>query len=1556
MNQYIFTTSRLDRNHGGLTSSMLKKVNILNEKMGIKPLVLTFHLDVKYESIVEEIKDRYNLKEKAIFLNINSYFKEKNVDEKLLKFEFNIDENLSKKLVDGKITEYYSQNNKVYETKYNNNQLSEIKKFSNDKITEKILLDKEGYIFTINHYKDGMMTQQDLYKRDQTIFESRFFEKVNNKEEINKIILYDKETIEFKSLEEFKHYFITLFIKKPLTYIVVENRNIDQIVLNINDDRVRKIFMTHSIHIRPKTDIIRKGNRPVLKNLNKIDALILLTEFQKKDIITRFGYRSNYYVIPHAIKTETKKFETEKNNVVIVSRLHEEKRLEQAIRAFKKVVEWSPDAVLNIYGEGKDRKHLEKLIDNLNLNQNVFLRGYTHNINQALQSAECTLLTSIYEGFALVVQESLANGTPVIAYDIKYGPSDMIEDGKNGYLIEDGNIDQLARKIYMYLFKNEDEKNKFIESAILKAQSYSYERFANNWNDLFNNLENKEESYKPSVKLTNIELKKTIYQISIRIKLNTKECRNPTFKFLFYKRSTLQNKETMEYIGQNVDVTKIEDDVFDIKGNFDPELCTFNDIYDLTLEIQDYTQHHFIRVGNNRNQIDLARLGYKNVRPYYTENHDNLSFDLRPSTNKYSKYKYLKNAKSKFKKLLSNKSRVELSIDKVKVASQVPQTIVKYLTNERTGNLVAEYQNLKNLHPILKKHQNYYYKLIEVSVKLKKWNEAHYYINKMLQVNEKDKFLYLKAILLRKCGKQKESINILKKLMFNKKYEKSACLEISRNYYDMKEMNKAINYLEKYLKLKPYDIDVLTQLINYLIKNNDKEKAIQYYNQLLNENKTNLKEDKLSSCYLEKGKLENELERFEDAKNSFIKVTQYTNDPSIKKWGIGHIFETVENYKQAIKMYEKRLEKDNSNAELYFKLATISKKVGKIEKAISYFENALALNKVRSPWYYQLALCYEELEEYERAIYAYKNAILRQQTHRPDNYRRLAYLLDKNNQSKAALEAYAEAELFRRPSYMSKALYNKYLSSIPVRYGQSYNYYEIDNQLIFYESMGGAGINGNPWAIFDYIYYQEEYSSFTHIWVINSFDNIPIYMRDKENILFVKKNSDAYLKYISKAKYLVCDSTFSDYVVRKPNQKYLQTTHGIFYKTVGRDSNGSQLGVAGSTRNLLQATHIIAPNQFMLDKQKSSYSIDGIHTGDLAKVGYPRIDITLNASEEQRNSMASRMNLEEGKGVVLYAPTWRGENKESNSFDIDKLIYDLNELSKIDANILFRGHSITKSLLKDVVFPKNVIIPPSDISTNHLMSIVDVLISDYSSVFFDFIPTERPIIHYIYDIEDYVSVRGLNIPTEDLPGYIAKNTEELVSSVKYSLENPKPSEKYLQSKNKFCPYDNGNSSETVAKWFLEGEVENLEIISPSKNQEKALFLIGTFSDSINATQLIQHIDSTNKSGIITSLSLKKSITNEKNKTSQIVSLGSDINLIPNAGPMVKTFEELVAIRDIEINRKIRNGKTQYLYDRAYSREKRRLFGDTYFHYVFNYEDNKAYWKGLYQIMKSEEVQ
>ncbi|MBO1919967.1 CDP-glycerol glycerophosphotransferase family protein [Staphylococcus xylosus] len=95
------------------------------------------------------------------------------------------------------------------------------------------------------------------------------------------------------------------------------------------------------------------------------------------------------------------------------------------------------------------------------------------------------------------------------------------------------------------------------------------------------------------------------------------------------------------------------------------------------------------------------------------------------------------------------------------------------------------------------------------------------------------------------------------------------------------------------------------------------------------------------------------------------------------------------------------------------------------------------------------------------------------------------------------------------------------------------------------------------------------------------------------------------------------------------------------------------------------------------------------------------------------------------------------------------------------------------------------------------MGIVDVLISDYSSVFFDFIPTEKPIIHYLYDIEEYTNLRGLNLTIDELPGYIAENTTNLVSLVEYSLSHPEPSYEYLQAKERFCPYDYGESSKHV---------------------------------------------------------------------------------------------------------------------------------------------------------------
>src|SRR5699024_2340334 len=149
------------------------------------------------------------------------------------------------------------------------------------------------------------------------------------------------------------------------------------------------------------------------------------------------------------------------------------------------------------------------------------------------------------------------------------------------------------------------------------------------------------------------------------------------------------------------------------------------------------------------------------------------------------------------------------------------------------------------------------------------------------------------------------------------------------------------------------------------------------------------------------------------------------------------------------------------------------------------------------------------------------------------------FVLNKLGRTREALNAYNEAELFRRPSDMKQPFYKKHITKARIRYAIYYEHYQVDEQMIFYTSLSGARLMGNPYAIFEYIINHEDFKNYTHVWVVNSFDVIPEEFRSMDNIIFVKKKSDAYFKYITRAKYLICNSTFEPYVVRKPDQLYL---------------------------------------------------------------------------------------------------------------------------------------------------------------------------------------------------------------------------------------------------------------------------------------------------------------------------------------------------------------------------------------------------------------------------------
>ncbi|WP_069994894.1 glycosyltransferase [Staphylococcus caeli] len=631
MRKIIFLTSRIDEDHGGLTASLLNKSRILHDEKGIKSNILTFHADSNFIDIRNIILNRYNLNDKVDILNINEYFRSRDIKNEFQKYKIDTEKMMKIEINENKV-EYYDEGLKKLEVIYKQNKIREVKYFAPNNICiEKDVVDKNGFLYWKSFYYNNSIARQVFYRKDNSVYLTREYDAINKSNKMKSIILFEEETIRFNSFESYKEFFIKKQISDSPTYLVGEARALDSTILNMKDDRIRKIFMTHSIHIRPNTNIIRVGNRAVLNNLNNIDALVLLTEKQKEDIIEQFGNRDNYYVIPHSINVIDKLPFKERNKVVIISRLHKEKRIDHSIKAFKAVVNKIPNAKLYIYGDGEEKNNLQKLINEFNLKNNVKLMGYTDKANEIFKTADCSLLTSQYEGFALSIQESISSGTPVIAYDIKYGPSDMIENEINGYLVQNENINSLSKSIIEYLEKTEKEKIEFSNSAINKAKYFSHSRFANAWVELFNDVKSNESFKEPVIKLMNIEnskINKNKFEIFLQVDLDKKIKVNPNIKAKFYLRSSLEDGKDTEIENERVSVIKENNNSFSIKIVFDAKKYKKNEIYDLSLEIQYLSKFYEIRVGNNRGNIEIEKLLNKKVTPYFTNPYGNLSFKI----------------------------------------------------------------------------------------------------------------------------------------------------------------------------------------------------------------------------------------------------------------------------------------------------------------------------------------------------------------------------------------------------------------------------------------------------------------------------------------------------------------------------------------------------------------------------------------------------------------------------------------------------------------------------------------------------------------------------------------------------------------------------------------------------------------------------------------------------------------------------------------------------------------------------------------------------------------
>lgn len=321
---------------------------------------------------------------------------------------------------------------------------------------------------------------------------------------------------------------------------------------------------------------------------------------------------------------------------------------------------------------------------------------------------------------------------------------------------------------------------------------------------------------------------------------------------------------------------------------------------------------------------------------------------------------------------------------------------------------------------------------------------------------------------------------------------------------------------------------------------------------------------------------------------------------------------------------------------------------------------------------------------------------------------------------------------------------------------------KADEKTVMFNAFNGKSYSCTPKAVYEYMLSSEEYKDYKFIWVVR---NLELYgwLADNPRTSIVKNKSKEYTKALAVAKYWIFNYRIYDYIYPKKGQVYVQCWHGTPLKRLGYDIEHSNNAMNSSEEiqykyrtDAEKFKYILSPSAFASDKFASAWNLN--ETGQRDKVleaGYPRNDFLQNYDQKCLSRIKEELKIPEDKKVLLYAPTWRDNQHVagvgyvySNPVDFAKWRETLGE----DWVILFRAHYLVADAFDFEEYKGFVYDVSKYNDINELYVISDMLITDYSSVFFDYANLKRPILFYMYDLDAYKNeLRGFYIDLEELP-------------------------------------------------------------------------------------------------------------------------------------------------------------------------------------------------------------
>lgn len=369
-------------------------------------------------------------------------------------------------------------------------------------------------------------------------------------------------------------------------------------------------------------------------------------------------------------------------------------------------------------------------------------------------------------------------------------------------------------------------------------------------------------------------------------------------------------------------------------------------------------------------------------------------------------------------------------------------------------------------------------------------------------------------------------------------------------------------------------------------------------------------------------------------------------------------------------------------------------------------------------------------------------------------------------------------------------------------------FYPMNPKAVLFISFMGESYSDNPRALYEYMKERPECASFCFYWVFKAPQR---YVNNEElkGATLIRYGSSAYYKACAAAKYWVSNARMRNELIKRKGQIYLQTWHGTPFKRLGYDINVKEFrDIGGDRENLLRNyrtdakryDYMLSASDFYSEKIGSAFGLHRIgKQGIFLEYGYPRNDVLYEENQDRLKQIKKELNLDDGRKIILYAPTFRERELGENGYEY-RLRMDLERLKREFADeyvFLFRLHYYVSQSL-DLSDYKGFLYDMSsydDISRLYLIS--DALITDYSSVFFDYAVLKRPILFYMYDLEQYHTfMHDFYLSLEELPGEIAYNEEELIAGIRRLADCGTDFESFNR---RFNPYPYGASARTVEK-------------------------------------------------------------------------------------------------------------------------------------------------------------